>query len=227
MQHWFTNLLAGFPLVWCPCYEDLHEVPSERLDVSSRRFDASPPGAGIGREEAWLCQRGLRGSRRAFISSLPVCVLARQTVDLKWGFVKGKMNWRRTVICFVAPSLSGKCFSRSGLLCRRPTALLPLHVSRLINRPHVTLLLEHSPMHYAGNTLPADGLGDTEPMFGVNVIFVVTRKSGSYDRGCSSKENNGVWPCAVLHPTCKVQKDCVSVRAWVCVNIRSSCSPFL
>lgn len=95
----------------------------------------------------------------------------------------------------MAALLSGERFSRLGLLCGCQTPLLPLHMSHLINRPHVTRLLERSPLHYAGNTLPADGLEDTKPVFGVNVIFAVTRKSGSSDRGCSSVENNGVWPC--------------------------------
>lgn len=43
-------------------------------------------------------------------------------------------------------------------------------------------------------TLPGDGMADKKPMFEVNVIFAVTRKSGSSKGGCLCKENNGVWP---------------------------------
>lgn len=101
------------------------------------------------------------------------------------------LPWIQTVVLKpdfeeMAASLSGERFSRLGLLCGCQSALLPLHMSHLINRPHVTRLLE------AGNTLPADGLEDTKPVFGVNVIFAVTRKSGSSNRGCSFVENNGV-----------------------------------
>lgn len=75
------------PMLWRPSWGSFR-----KFGCVIRKVWCVPSWSGNRMWGSWLCQRGLRGSRRAFISSLPVCVLARQTVDLKRGFVKGEMN---------------------------------------------------------------------------------------------------------------------------------------
>lgn len=108
----------------------------------------------------------------------------------------------------MAALLSGERLSRSGLLCGCQAALLPLHMSHSINRPHVTRLLERSPLHYAGNTLPADGLEDTKPVFGVNVIF---------ERVEALMEVVRLWKMMVLDLVWSNVLLCVAPRVCVCV----------
>lgn len=132
---------------------------SERLRASSERFERSP-GTGTGGNG--VMSEGHLAHHFLFVFAKKHRL---QTVDLKQAEEArvSSVLWPNAERGDTAPSLSAQRFSRSGLSCHCPTALLPLHVSHLIKWPRVTLLLERSPMHYAGNTLPADGLEDAEP----------------------------------------------------------------